>query len=662
MKKILFIIALAFTVLSCEKLPEAPTSPLKMAVDRTTVDIYPDVPATVNFTVENYEGKNVNYSLSPLNKNIDAVINSTTDGTGSITFSMKNDSESQTKYTLTATTNQRTGDIETASCEILVCSYSPEPQEGLSFDDGTKTKAFKFMDSERVFTFGLNWGPDDLKVVVSDEAKDWCKAVITDRKTLNIWLAANEGASIRRGFVTVNDKVTVSFEQYGAKMEGSLGSGLMAFYNALQGSSWENIHHWGKSGNYAEWDGISADSTMTLTAFGSNKEVYCGTDDLWNIRFPNEYWAYGYEIDGVVPQAFWDIANYFRRIDLSGTQATVEGLPENAFHSELVEFCLVNNTWNTSWNGRICVFGSGGNFDQIYNCPKLEKFSIINHRAFGTLDDRLLSLKNLKVLDILGNYTSGYIPENIGNLSNLEVFSLGGYIDFDLEWNYIPYQLGYGSYETLGCFTQYWTGKTLPESFYNLERLRSIRICCLPLIGGLSPKIGNLKNLEEIDIYEVPFTEEIPEVIGSLKSLVSFNYCTEYSKYPEFLRYWPSEDLYFYPEGWYCSDIDLPSNCSYYMDNYYVTPKWYYERFGSYVGHTISKHPCYPYADDLQYPADEYYFDGKDWKHPNYDHPARYYHKVNGEWIYDPDWDWTADDEHQTSDPPHERELHPSII
>lgn len=652
MKRRIILYLLPLLFLSCEKLPEAPTSPLKMTVDRTTVDIYPDVPATVNFTVENYEGKNVGYSLSPVKSNIDAVLKTNTDGTGSITFTMKNDSESQTVYTLTAKTNQRTGEIETASCEILVRPYSPEPQDGLSFDDGTKTKAFKFMDSERVFTLGLNWGPDDMNVVVSNEAQDWCKAVITDRKTLNVWITANEGASVRRGFVTVNGTVTVSFEQYGAQMEGSLRDGLMAFYNALhEKGQWQNIYNWGKSGNYLEWDAISADNTSTLEAFSNNKEVYCGTDDLWNIRFPEEYMGYLGSIYGKVPQKFWNIAKYFRRIDLSGClNICVEGLPEQAFHEEIVEFKLHKNYLEMGDGMLIDEKGYGGNFDLIYNCPKIERFAISTHEAYGTLDERILALTHLKEFNIYGNYVSGYIPKSIGLLENLEVFTLGGAV---------PYDRPGGEYEdpvtkeasNKGFYTNHWTGTTLPDSFYWLTNLRKVEIDFLPFTDEISPEIGNLQNLEYLSFWHCSFTGKIPEEIGTIKSLRKFNWGRmNVERLPEFLRYIPLD--WHQDEPYWLNSVPMGGIASSdtNLGKWIRTPKWWYERYGAELGYTESKVPVYPYADDLQYPATEYFYDGKDWRHPNYEHPARYYHKVNGTWQYDPNWDWNADDEHQLDD------------
>lgn len=72
------------------------------------------------------------------------------------------------------------------------------------------------------------------------------------------------------------------------------------------------------------------------------------------------------------------------------------------------------------------------------------------------------------------------------------------------------------------------------------------------------------------------------------------------------------------------------------------TPKWYIERFQVKVVAQIvvELEFNYPYAKDLEFPAYEYYWNGTAWMHPKYEHPARYYHQVNGKWVYDTEWDW----------------------
>lgn len=86
-------------------------------------------------------------------------------------------------------------------------------------------------------------------------------------------------------------------------------------------------------------------------------------------------------------------------------------------------------------------------------------------------------------------------------------------------------------------------------------------------------------------------------------------------------------------------------------------PKWYKERYGLRcwkVGETYRSeendqnpiyNPTYPVANDLQYPANEYFFDEKlgAWTHPSYNgKAAKHYHVVNGAWTYDENFDWNS--------------------
>ena len=52
------------------------------------------------------------------------------------------------------------------------------------------------------------------------------------------------------------------------------------------------------------------------------------------------------------------------------------------------------------------------------------------------------------------------------------------------------------------------------------------------------------------------------------------------------------------------------------------------------------KNPEFPDADDLQYPATEYYYDGSSWRHPKLEYPAREYWFNGSSWVHDAACPW----------------------
>jgi Leucine-rich repeat (LRR) protein len=111
----------------------------------------------------------------------------------------------------------------------------------------------------------------------------------------------------------------------------------------------------------------------------------------------------------------------------------------------------------------------------------------------GNIFDSIAALKNLEKLDILGSeFKITELPDIFGNLNQLRSFSFAG--------NFAP---------------------VLPPSLYKLDKLVTLEIGSTGIIT-LDEKIGDLKNLERIHVYDNLLTK-LPESIFTLPSLSVLN-------------------------------------------------------------------------------------------------------------------------------------------
>lgn len=263
-------------------------------------------------------------------------------------------------------------------------------------------------------------------------------------------------------------------------------------------------------------------------------------------------------------------------------------------------------------------------------------------------------MENLKVLNLEGAGLLGTIPDNIGNLKKLEELNMAVNFDF---------------------------GGTFPESIYSMSALKKLDFTGTKISGVLSSKVKNLENIEYFSVAKSHMRGEIPEEIGLLTKLydnagdIGFS-GAHFTNIPEFYRFihpyngnwdlWGSfVHRHQYQENIYCNPEDLYKR---YRDvsglNALPMPKWYKERYGMRcweVGYCYRSaanqsnpiyNPTYPVANDLQYPANEYFFDEKlgAWTHPSYSgKAAKHYHVVNGAWTYDENFDWNSSAEMEIS-------------
>lgn len=92
------------------------------------------------------------------------------------------------------------------------------------------------------------------------------------------------------------------------------------------------------------------------------------------------------------------------------------------------------------------------------------------------------------------NNFSGALPENIGNASELQVIYL--WVNEDGKMN-----------------------GTLPDSFYNLTKLKSLSISGHAFTGEIKTEIGNMVNLTSFKISRNQFSGTLPSELGRCEKL-----------------------------------------------------------------------------------------------------------------------------------------------
>lgn len=129
--------------------------------------------------------------------------------------------------------------------------------------------------------------------------------------------------------------------------------------------------------------------------------------------------------------------------------------------------------------------------------------------------------KHVQALEFWYNQVEGFIPEEIADLTELEMLSINnGYYSTN-AW---PLPEAIGSLKKLKFlqFQCYTLGGTLPESLFRLKDLEVLRINNAEGMtpGPIPPEIGNLTGLKELCLSMVKLTGEVPPEIGNLTNLI----------------------------------------------------------------------------------------------------------------------------------------------
>lgn len=596
-------------------------------------------PETISFEVKDAYPATLSVSVSGCESTVKAKTEMSPDGqSGIITFIPAGGAYFSAKATVEVSNGRRSRSFNVS----LV-------REDFKFSDGTLERKFSFREYERYFEIAMHKADNAVQVVVPSECGSWLKAKVSnvnvngaDKTTVCFLLSENVGNVARDVRVAVIKdgnprELSITIHQIGSEMDGSLRKGLESFYRELGGPSWLCHDNWCSQAPFFEWYGVNACKVVSKAIFGDGGNTYFGTDDRWTLDLA------GNNMRGRIPEEFWKACGCFESIRICN-----EYLPDSSFPDYVWNENLLSLDLSMSF--------MGVSLTSIAQATNIQSLSLQACQVSG-IPAGITSCGHLREINLRECGLSGTLPPSLGSLSELEVLLL----DHNLE-----------------------LGGSLPESFYNLAKLKSFDIGSTRIGGTLSKSISRLTQLEDFYIAGCEFEGVIPEEFGDLENLATYDFQGNYfTATPQFVRYRGFNSKYY--KQWVGS-AGFPLGVPYYQrdkkdgrpENYIVVVKDAFEmsdiivngqplkRPGYYVDYDkcrmaplpvwanvkygifnwisyhdgAAKFPEYPYSDDLQYPADEYYYDGKEWRHPNLDYPAKEYFYDGRQWVHDYSCPW----------------------
>jgi Leucine-rich repeat (LRR) protein len=217
---------------------------------------------------------------------------------------------------------------------------------------------------------------------------------------------------------------------------------------------------------------------------------------------------------GQIPTTFCVTTPSFAMLELSYNQFSGRIPPELGNCSKLRSFFAGHNKL------------SGTLPDEFFNINSLEHLSLHDNQFEGSFSS-IGNLTNLVTLDLGGNGLSGDIPNSIGDLKRLEVLHLSdnsisgelpstlsnctNLITIDVKKNNFSGELAKVNFSTLSKLKTLdivwnnFTG-TVPESIYSCSDLVTLRLSNNQFHGQLSERIGNLKSLSFLSLFNISLT------------------------------------------------------------------------------------------------------------------------------------------------------------
>lgn len=142
---------------------------------------------------------------------------------------------------------------------------------------------------------------------------------------------------------------------------------------------------------------------------------------------------------------------------------------------------------------------------------KLLRLEMWNNRLSGTIPPAIGELQNLRELRLQENRFLGNIPPSIGNL---KLFNLQ--LSYNFLQGSIPSSLGQSETLTIIDLSNNNLTGTIPPQLLGLSSLLIVlELSRNQLTGPIPNEVGNLKNLEMLNVFENKLRGEIPRTLGS---------------------------------------------------------------------------------------------------------------------------------------------------
>ena len=153
--------------------------------------------------------------------------------------------------------------------------------------------------------------------------------------------------------------------------------------------------------------------------------------------------------------------------------------------------------------------------EELGNLTNLDRLTLGSNQLSGEIPNELGSLTNLRVLGLEGNQLSGQIPVELGSLTNLS----GLYLHINQLSGKIPAELG--SLTNLGRLhlEENQLSGEIPAELGSLTNLETLKLDSNQLSGQIPEELGSLTNLRDLLLARNQLSGEIPEALASMTNL-----------------------------------------------------------------------------------------------------------------------------------------------
>ena len=360
-----------------------------------------------------------------------------------------------------------------------------------------------------------------------------------------------DGATCSNGDnTTYNDLINSACECVGTNCRLPDSLTLVDFYNATNGSTWNN--QWNLNQPMNTWFGVTLNAQGCVVTLVLNNNNLTGTlpttigglQNLQRLNLENN------SIGGTIPVQIGNAIG-LQEIYLNNNQLT-GSIPTELGNLEILNTLHLNTNQLTgsippalgSLSGLQQLFLyanqiSGAIPGEIGNLANLEILYLFGNQLSGSIPPELEDLDNLTQLFLNNNQLTGVIPPELGGLENLEVLSinandLSGAIPPELAGlqkltsltmgsnqlsGAIPHEIGdFPLLFNLSLENNQLSG-SVPSDIGDLTTLGTLKLRNNNLSGTLPSALGNLQNLEVFYAEQCEFTGAIPGALGSMTSL-----------------------------------------------------------------------------------------------------------------------------------------------
>ena len=328
---------------------------------------------------------------------------------------------------------------------------------------------------------------------------------------------------------------------------------LVALYNATGGASWSTSTNWLSDRPLDEWHGVTTNSVgrVTLLLLSDNEltgPIPAELGDLSNLEW---LWLSGNELTGPIPAWLGDLSN-LEWLNLGDNQLT------GPIPAELGDLSNLH-TLDLSFNQL-----TGPIPAELGDLTNLHTLDLSFNQLTGPIPAELGDLTNLVHLYLGGNQLSGPIPAELGNPTNLRTLYLSGnqltgcvpvglrdVVSNDL-WELDLPDCGEVSPDTAEDGGSVASDRAALVAFYNATggakwrsssnwlsdrpigewygvttngdgRVTALSLQSHRLTGPIPAALGDLTNLESLNLGFNPLTGPIPATLGDLTNLEWLN-------------------------------------------------------------------------------------------------------------------------------------------